>query len=329
MKVICLLLILGFISCRTEKPESVYNIWYNTEYSLSKQFIGDWSKYYVFRLEVHRGDEMDLEFKIDNSDFDQQFTFSIYYFYTEPSDDQILKRQGYLMFDGLSERETYQEGKYTVYPYYLKVLDLTGYKYYYLAIEIFPPVFSYHDVIFRINLFKYKYCNIKELSFNTNYTIDTSIFRYNGGIIPRNYQIFIRLSALDEDEMEIQLTTHEAYDKDNFFKVDVCQYEDRPDETQVYYGNKAANCDTSLKNIAGSDQPKEYRYPFTTESGINYLSISIINQLSSLGYLDIYIYSEKGMAAAIIALIVILPVLAIGAIVTFVLRKFGYCGGKN
>ena len=327
MKEICLLLILGFISCKTD-PNVVYNIWYNTEYSLSKQFVGDMFTYYVFRLEVHRGDEMDLEFKIDNSEFDQQFTFSIYYFYDNPCDDEILSGQGYPMFDGLSEREIYTEGKYYVYPYYLHVLDLTNYDYYYLAIKITPPAFSYHDVIFRINLFKYKYSNIKELSFNTKYTIDTSNFP-NGGYIPKNYQIFIRLSALDEDEMEIQLTTHEAYDKDNFFKVDVCQYKDRPDETQVYYGNKAAKCDTSLKNIAGSDQPKEYRYPFTTESGINYLSISIINQLSSLGYLDIYIYSEKGMAAAIIALIVILPVLAIGAIVTFVLRKFGYCGGKN
>ena len=267
---------------------------------------------------------MDFEFKIDSSEFDKQFTFSIYYFNTYPSDVQILRRQGQKITYDPSPSRSYPEGNYMVFPYHFTALDLTDYNYYYLAIEIYPPVFAYHDIIFRINLFKYKYSNIKELSFNEEYSIKTDIFD-NGGYIPKNYQIFIRLSALDEDKMEIQLYTHEVFDKDNFFKVDVCQYKAKPDETQVYYGNKAAKCDTGLKNIAGADQPMEYRYPFTTESGINYLSISIINQLSALGYLKIYIYSEKGMAAAIIALIVILPILLIGAGVTFILRKCGYC----
>ena len=323
MKVICLFLILGFISCKTE-PDAVYTIWYNTEYSLSNQFVGDLFTYYVFRLEVHKGDEMDFEFKIDSREFDQQFTFSIYYFNDYPSDVQILRREGTPSTNILNYRDPYEEGIYKVFPYHFTAYDPTKYEYYYLAIEIKPPVFAYHDVIFRINLFKYKYSNIKELSFNEEYSIKTDIFG-NGGYIPKNYQIFIRLSALDEDKMEIQLYTHEVFDKDNFFKVDVCQYKEKPDETQVYYGNKAAKCDTGLKNIAGADQPMEYRYPFTTESGINYLSISIINQLSTLGYLKIYIYSEKGMAAAIIALIVILPILLIGAGVTFILRKCGYC----
>ena len=68
-----------------------------------------------------------------------------------------------------------------------------------------------------------------------------------------------------------------------------------------------------------------YIYPFTTELDASWLSISIINQIQDrdLTWLNMYIYSEKGMAIAILCVIIIVPILIVGAIVAFVLKKLG------
>ena len=66
--------------------------------------------------------------------------------------------------------------------------------------------------------------------------------------------------------MEIQLTTHKAYDKNTAFKVDVCQYENKPAEQQVYYGNGAAKTKTYLENT--SEEGSKYYYPFTSRNKI-------------------------------------------------------------
>ena len=121
--------------------------------------------------------------------------------------------------------------------------------------------------------------------------------------------------------MEIQLTTHAAYDKHTAFKVDVCQYVDKPTQQQVYYGNNAAKTNTSLENI--SEEPEKYYYPFTTDAGIRYLSICITNQIGDLDYLFIYIYSKKGLAAAIIVVIVLVAVGLVGGAIYFILKKLG------
>ena len=130
--------------------------------------------------------------------------------------------------------------------------------------------------------------------------------------------------------MQIQLTTHEAYDPNTAFKVDVCQYNTKPVESQVYYGLGAVNCATGLKNSA--TQKYKYYYDFQTGPNIEYISISIINYISDLDYLFIYIYTEKGMKAVIIALIILAPILIIAGIVSFILRRLGICcegGGSH
>ncbi len=169
---------------------------------------------------------------------------------------------------------------------------------------------------------KYKYSNIKELSFLTNYEIDTSIF--GDRKIPYEYQIYIRMSSLSEDQMQIQLTTHEAYDKYSAFEVDVCQYNIFPDESQVYYGHGAVNCQP-VTNTA--TEISKYYYDFQTEPNIKYLSIRIINKVSDLNYLFIYIYTEKGMQSYILALIICAPIIIIAAIILFILRRCGIIGG--
>ena len=123
--------------------------------------------------------------------------------------------------------------------------------------------------------------------------------------------------------MQIQLTTHEAYDPYKAFKVDVCQFQKKPMEYEVYYGG--GKCVNNLKNTA--TQTYKYYYDFQTERNVQYLSIRIINNISDLDYLFIYIYTEKGMKAYIIALIILAPIIIIAGIVGFICRRLGICRG--
>ena len=93
---------------------------------------------------------------------------------------------------------------------------------------------------------------------------------------------------------------------------------------QVYYGLGAVNCQT-LTNTA--TQTSKYYYDFQTQANIQYLSIRIINNISDLNYLFIYIYTEKGMQAAILALIICAPIIIVAAIILFILRRCGIIGG--
>ena len=315
MKIIYFLLVLGLINCSTV-PSVVYDLWYNYEYSLQKDLYHDFT-YYAFRIPVNYEGKMDFEIKILESEY-QKFKIWVHQYYYTPDIDSINsnhKSEGYLSGSG-----SYKEDKYKVYSYSFEASK--GSKYFSIELEV-PNYNSFSYMIVRVNSDKYHYSKIKDLNFNTDYPIDTEKFTGNNKRIPPLYQIFIRIGVFDDDEMEIQLTTHEAYDKNTAFKVDVCQYEKKPTEEQVYYGNKAAICQTGLGNE--SKKEGKYHYPFTTGKGIRYLSISIINQLSNLDYLYIYIYSKKCLAAAIIAVIVIVPAVIIGAVVYLILKKLGIC----
>lgn len=320
MKIIYLLLLLGFISCSTN-PGVVIDLWYNYEYSL----LDDLTKYsdysfYAFRIPVNYEGKMDFEVKVPKNTY-QEFEIYVHDWKWKPEIGDIVQMHG--SSKTVTGSGKYKEGDYYVYSYSFEAgLGAT-----YFSIEMIKPNYSFSYIIVRVNSAKYRYSKIKELSFNTDYKIDTSIFTASQYKIPFNYQIYIRISVFSDDQMEIQLTTHKAYDKNTAFKVDVCQYVDKPTEEQVYYGNNAAKTNTQLENK--SEEGGKYYYPFKTDSGINYLSISIINQLRDLDYLFIYIYSETGMAAALIALIVILPILVVGGIVYFILRKLGFCRESN
>ena len=66
----------------------------------------------------------------------------------------------------------------------------------------------------------------------------------------------------------------------------------------------------------------ELFYPFTTGANVEYIAIRV-NVLRSLDYLSIYVYSSKGMALAILLVIIFLPCIVVAAVVIYFLRRFG------
>jgi hypothetical protein len=314
MKAIYLLLVLGFISC-SDVPNVVFDIWYNYEYTLTQDLQNYDFKYYAFRIPVNYIGKMDFEVKIPETE-PQAFTIYVKQWSVQPTIEDINYYHSGLT--PISNSAKYKEGNYIVYSYAFDAL--TGATYFSIEVEI-PNRGQYTYMLVRVNLSKYHYSNIKDLTFNTDYPIDTSIFTANNKKIPPGYQIYIRIGVFDNDEMEIQLTTHAAYDKNTAFKVDVCQYVDKPTQQQVYYGNNAAKTMTSLENT--SEEDEKYYYPFTTDVGIRYLSICITNNLDNLDYLFIYIYSATGMAVALIVTIVVVAVALVAGIIYFILKKLG------
>jgi len=316
MKIVCFLLIFGFIFCKDD-PTVAFDIWYNYEYNLQKQMYLDYS-FYVFRLPLSYVGRMDMEVKIHVND-QHAFSFRVYQYNYEASMVNILNHDNYEYEPRLiDELPAYREGDYIVYPYTFE--SFADGKYF--GIELTLPNFNYNYIYFRVNSQKYQYSNVKELELNKDYAIDTSIF--GGKVIPTGYQIYIRIPSFSQDNMEIQLTTHEVYNKYTAFQVDVCQYDDIPTESQIYYGDPKRPCSGKIPNI--SEEEKLFRFPFSTESDVNYLSIRIINLQQDLGYLNIYVYSETGMKIAVLVVVIVLPVLAVGAIGYFLYRKF--CGGS-
>lgn len=311
MKIISFIVILGFISCTTY--DNVYDVWYNYEYPLIDNYQTGYNEY-DFRLAVNPTDKMDMEIKIPKDDVNY-FSISVYEFNYNPSSEEIIGNKG--TPKTMNTRTAYSEGEYTVYPFQVQA-SIYG-KYFGIHV-ISRNYFKYSYLVFRINLALYKYSNIKDLNFNENYEFPMSTF--GDGKIPPHYQIYIRLAAIEEDNMEVQLTTHKTYDSKNAFQVNVCQYTYKPTYEQVYYPTYDSLCKEPLTNESKEDM--KYNYPFTTDKDTTYLSIRIIYNLEiDLEYLFILIYSEKGLAAAIIAVIVIVPLLIIGGLVFFLLKKCG------
>jgi len=315
MKVIYLLLIFGFISCETIDPGDVIDIWYNYEYTLTQDLKSYDYSFYPFRIPVNYEGWMDFEIKIPKTEY-QAFTIYVHDWIGMPNIKNIIDSHG--SSKKVIGSGNYEEGKYWVYSYAFQAG--AGATYFSIEMQV-PNRLGISYMVVRVNLSKYHYSNIKDLTFNTDYPIDTSIFTANDKKIPPGYQIYIRIGVFDNDEMEIQLTTHAAYDKHTAFKVDVCQYVDKPTQQQVYYGNNAAKTMTSLENT--SEEDEKYYYPFTTDAGIRYLSICITNNLDNLDYLFIYIYSATGMAVALIVTIVVVAVALVAGIIYFILKKLG------
>lgn len=315
MKIICLLLIFGIISCKVD-PTQTFDIWYNYEYNL-KTYLGLEYPFYAFRLPVNYVGKMDIEVKINTFESQHNFAFRVFQYNYEATPDDILNDRSSSLPDFLG-KDSYEEGKYTVYRY--TFVSKEGGMYFGIKLEL--PVFTYNYIIFRVNSRRYQYSNVKELSLNQDYPIDTSIF--GDRKVPQGYHIYIRIPSFSEDNMEIQLTTHKVYNRANAFQVDVCQYDNFPTESQVYYGDPGRPCDNNIENVSKED--KKFVYKFSTESKINYLSIRIINNQQDLNYLNIFIYSETGMAVALLVVVIVLPILAVGAIGYFLFKKF--CGGS-
>ena len=311
MKIILFCLLLGII---TSASLPIVDVWFNYDYSLQKDYSSSYKEYF-FRATVLPGEKMDIELRMTSSEFyDNYFSVMVLDYNTYPSDASIYNKEGYRT---IPQAHSYDQGNYKVlYFTYTSINSYLG-----IVVSYSQAWIKFSYLLFRVDITKYKYSNIKELDYNTYYTYDTSIF--NPPVIPKGYQIYIRIAVHQDDKMEIQLETKATYDAKNAFKVDVCQYSSKPVEKQVYYGTGALKCVTGLSNE--STESMRYIYPFTTELDASWLSISIINQIQDrdLTWLNMYIYSEKGMAIALLCVIIIVPILIVGAIVAFVLKKLG------
>ena len=156
------------------------------------------------------------------------------------------------------------------------------------------------------------------IQFNTRYTVDVT--RYAEGYLPGGHSYFFGLAVEREDQMHVECRVIPTSIID--FKVDVCVYDHQPNEVQIISG-AYGTCVGNLKGTATkSGNYDVYTYPFQTGASVTHASIHLQNY-QSLHYLDVYIYSEKGMAAAIIVLIILAPLLIIAAIVVFICRRCG------
>ena len=105
------------------------------------------------------------------------------------------------------------------------------------------------------------------------------------------------------------------------FKVDVCPFYSEPSPAELITGNAA--CANGLKGTMSKESDHDlYVYPFSTSTNVYYISTHLQNS-HSLYYLDVLIYSEKGMSAVIWILIICLPCIIVAAIVIFICRKLG------
>lgn len=164
---------------------------------------------------------MDIELKLKKSEFinHNYFRVLVMSFNEYPTDNCIYYRQYYQEMIYPNSRY-YAIGDYIVIAFYYQ----TNYNYLGIIINFQQAFQSFSYINFRVDVTKYYYSDIKDLTFNTNYTVDTSMF--SPPILPFGYQNFIRIHNESVDEMEIQLTTHDSYKNDSF-KVDVCEYKEK------------------------------------------------------------------------------------------------------
>lgn len=307
-----LLLCFGFALSGEVIPTEVYDIWYNVEYPLFNNYDARY-KYYAFRLHVVPGDMMDVEIRISKY-ISQQFGVDIYAYYNYPNDNQVINYDGFHVKLNSKKYDIFDN--YCIY--YFNVKAPEGFTYF--AIHVSVPEYDYKTLFLYVDLTTYKYSNIMDFNLNTDYPYETSIF--TNGYIPQGYQIYIRISSFSEDKCEVQLTTKtNAYNKRYDFRVDICKYSDKPTESQVYYGDVNITCHNDIPNE--SKENMHYQFPFSTETNVNYLSIRITNNLGLLNYLSIKIYSQTGMAIAVLVVVIVLPVLVVAGIVYLLLKKCG------
>ena len=334
MKTIFILfaLLIGGITTKTVY-NTVIDVWYNYEYSLTKLY-SSYNKFY-FRAQIKPGNKFDVELKMNIYDLEvHYFRVWIYQFTDYPSNSQIMNGEG-IYYDTDKYGIPYKEDDthYVLY-YRYQYSAIDSYFANYLGIivdyttDYYHKEFDFSNLAFRLNSNKYYYSNILDLGFNSHYKLPVS--QLDQSVIPPGYQIYIRSEIFSNDTVEIRLETEDKFSS-TAFRTDVCQYKEKPVESQVYYGQGSVKCQADIPNSSKED--KYYAFPFKTELDVHHLSIIIFNQInpSTEGYaryLDIYIYSETGMGVALLVVIIVVPILIVAGIVGFLLKKFG-CIGSN
>lgn len=277
MKVFYLLSLIGLIACSSVFPK-VVDIWYNYEYQLLRDYSSAYNDY-AFRLPVIPGDKMDIEIKLAKGD-NNNFVLYFYGFSYNPSDQEIFNYKGTPLT--ISSQYYYYEGSYIVYAFTIQAP--TGCTYFGIHLTT-SSYYAYSYLTLRVNIARYKYSVVHDLSSTKTLLVDTSIF--GDGYIPVQYRIFIKSRVNPGQYMAIQLNTKYNYDRNYAFQVDVCEFYGQPTDAQVYYGYGSKRCLNTLVNY--SYDANYYTYYFTADRDINYVSIRIINNCQNLDYLNIYV----------------------------------------
>ena len=165
-------------------------------------------------------------------------------------------------------------------------------------------------------------------SFNVRNIIDVSYYKI--GYLPNNIRYIFRIPAYEDDKLEVNCYVYR--DAKIEFKVDVCAYLGKPSKNVVYstivLQSAPDYCRFNIPKTSVSWEEYDglqydiHSYKFETLSNVDYVAVGVKNQFS-LHYLAIKIYSEKGMALAILLLIILLPVILVIGLVVFLLRRCG------
>ena len=137
-----------------------------------------------------------------------------------------------------------------------------------------------------------------------------------------NYYFRVKVSSLDNMYLELTAVNY-GTNSERDFKFDICGFYDYPSDNQVINGHEYCENDLYPTLDRRSDYV-HYRYTFSTLKDISYLALSLTMRTSIYPY-TLYIYSESGMGAAIIVLIICLPCIIVAAVVFAVCRFC--CGG--
>ncbi len=175
-------------------------------------------------------------------------------------------------------------------------------------------------IAYLIVLISYALCStdrVFDISFNTEYTVD--IRQFDEGYIPGGHSYYFRMPSITEDELKIQLKVY--HNADASFQVDICGYKFKPTDSQVLNGHEYCGNAIDGSKSTGSTYD-EYIYPFETDANVEYCAIHV-SIFKSLDFLQVYIFSKKGMGLALILLIILLPIIIVCAVVIFILNRLG------
>ena len=159
---------------------------------------------------------------------------------------------------------------------------------------------------------------VRTIDYNTRYYVDMSQFTW--GYLPANFWYYFRIDAEEDDEMEVRLQVYS--NAISYFKVDVCAYNFYPKDDYIINNQEYCKYPLILTEKEYDGRYVELFYPFTTGSNVEYIAIRV-QVLQSLDYLSVYVYSSKGMALAILLVIIFLPCIVVAAVVVYFLKRCG------
>ncbi len=159
---------------------------------------------------------------------------------------------------------------------------------------------------------------VRTIDYNTRYYVD--MYQFYEGYLPAGFVYFFRIDAEEDDEMEVRLKV--ISNAIAYFQVDVCAYSLYPSDDYIINNQNYCGISLACTERETDGRYTELFYPFTTGANVEYIAIRV-TVLRSLDYLSVYVYSSKGMAIAILLLIIFLPCIIVAAVVVYFLKRCG------